>query len=62
MDENMKNLLKTAYSELTQVELKLKVVSFLLKSGARVNETELDELLERRDNLKRLIEELEKQL
>ena len=52
----------TAYSELTQVELKLKVVSFLLKSGAKVNEAELDELLERRDNLKLLIEELKKQL
>ena len=62
MNENLKNLLKTAYSELTQVELKLKVVSFLLKSGAAVNEAELDELLERRDNLKQLIEELEKQL
>ena len=61
MNENLKNLLKTAYSELTQVELKL-VVSFLLKSGAKVNEAELDELLERRDNLKLLIEELEKQL
>ena len=62
MNENLKNLLKTAYSELTQVELKLKVVSFLLKSGAAVNEGELDELLERRNNLKLLIEELEKQL
>lgn len=61
MNEQMKEVLRVAHSELTQVQLKLKMVRFLLGSGSRVNERELDELLERYSNLKRLIEELEKQ-
>ena len=61
MNEQMKEVLRVAHSELTQVLLNLKMVRFLLESGARVNERELDELLERYSNLKRLIEELEKQ-
>ena len=61
MNEQTKEVLRVAHGELAQVQLKLKMVRFLLESGARVNERELDELLERYGNLKRLIEELEKQ-
>jgi len=61
MNEQTKEVLRVAHGELTQVQLKLKMVRFLLESGARVNERELDELLERYGYLKRLIEELEKQ-
>lgn len=58
----MKDVLRVAYSEFTQVQLRLKMVKFLLDNGARVDERELDNLLERFSNLKKLIEELEKQL
>lgn len=58
----MKDVLRVAYSEFTQVQLRLKMVKFLLDNGARVDEKELDNLLERFSNLKKLIEELEKQL
>lgn len=61
MNEQMKEVLRVAHGELAQVQLKLKMVRYLLESGAKVNERELDELLERYSNLKRLIEELEKQ-
>lgn len=60
MNEKMKDVLRVAYTELTQVQLKLKMMKFLLDNGARVNEKELDKLLERFENLKKLIEELEK--
>ena len=62
MNDKMKDVLRVAYTELTQVQLKLKMVKFLLDNGARVDERELDNLLERFSNLKKLIEELEKQL
>ena len=58
----MKDVLRVAYSEFTQVQLRLKMVKFLLDNGAKVDERELDNLLERFSNLKKLIEELEKQL
>jgi ABC-type uncharacterized transport system ATPase subunit len=38
------------------------MVRFLLNNGSKVDERELDKLLERFSNLKKLIEELEKQL
>ena len=60
MNEKMKDVLRVAYTELTQVQLKLKMMKFLLDNGARVNEKERDKLLERFENLKKLIEELEK--
>ncbi len=62
MNDKMKDVLRVAYTEFTQVQLKLKMVQFLLDNGARVDERELDNLLERFSNLKKLIEELEKQL
>ena len=62
MNEKMKDVLRVAYSEFTQVQLRLKMVKFLLDNGAKVDERELDNLLERFSNLKKLIEELEKQL
>jgi len=62
MNDKMKDVLRVAYTEFTQVQLKLKMVKFLLDNGARVDERELDNLLERFSNLKKLIEELEKQL
>ncbi|MBO4870551.1 MAG: hypothetical protein J5565_01040 [Muribaculaceae bacterium] len=62
MNDKMKDVLRVAYSEFTQVQLRLKMVKFLLDNGARVDERELDNLLERFSNLKKLIEELEKQL
>lgn len=62
MNEKMKDVLRVAYTEFTQVQLRLKMVKFLLDNGARVDERELDNLLERFSNLKKLIEELEKQL
>ncbi len=62
MNDKMKDVLRVAYTEFTQVQLKLKMVKFLLDNGARVDERELDNMLERFSNLKKLIEELEKQL
>lgn len=62
MNDKMKDVLRVAYSEFTQVQLRLKMVKFLLERGAKVDERELDALLERFSNLKKLIEELEKQL
>ncbi len=62
MNDKTKDVLRVAYSEFTQVQLRLKMVKFLLDNGARVDERELDNLLERFSNLKKLIEELEKQL
>lgn len=62
MNDKMKDVLRVAYTEFTQVQLKLKMAKFLLDNGARVDERELDNLLERFSNLKKLIEELEKQL
>ena len=62
MNDRMKDVLRVAYSELTQVQLRLKMVRFLLYNGSKVDERELDKLLERFSNLKKLIEELEKQL
>ena len=62
MNDKMKDVLRVAYTEFTQVQLKLKMVQFLLDNGARVDDRELDNLLERFSNLKKLIEELEKQL
>ncbi len=62
MNDRMKDVLRVAYSELTQVQLRLKMVRFLLNNGSKVDERELDKLLERFSNLKKLIEELEKQL
>jgi hypothetical protein len=62
MSDRMKDVLRVAYSELTQVQLRLKMVRFLLNNGSKVDERELDKLLERFSNLKKLIEELEKQL
>ncbi|MBQ1798290.1 MAG: hypothetical protein IIZ89_02850, partial [Muribaculaceae bacterium] len=61
MNDRMKDVLRVAYSELTQVQLRLKMVRFLLNNGSKVDERELDKLLERFSNLKKLIEELEKQ-
>ena len=60
MNEKMKDVLRVAYTELTQVQLKLKMMKFLLDNGARVNEKELDKLLERFENLKKLIEDIVK--
>lgn len=62
MNERMKDVLRVAYTEFTQVQLRLKMVKFLLDHGARVDERELDTLLDRFSTLKKLIEELEKQL
>lgn len=61
MNEQMKDVLRVAYTELSKVQLRLKMVAFLLNNGARIDERELDNLLERFSNLKKLIEELEKQ-
>lgn len=61
MNEQMKDVLRVAYTELSKVQLRLKMVTFLLNNGARIDMRELDNLLERFSNLKKLIEELEKQ-
>lgn len=61
MNEQMKDVLRVAYTELSKVQLRLKMVAFLLNNGARIDERELDNLLDRFNNLKKLIEELEKQ-
>ncbi len=62
MNEKLKDVLRVAYSEFTQVQLRLKMMKFLMDNGASVDERELDKLLIRFSNLKKLIDELEKQL
>lgn len=55
-----KELLQNFSRQLTEVEMKLKMCSYLAKQGIEVNETELNALLDRYENLKKLITELEK--
>ncbi|MCK0203552.1 hypothetical protein MWN41_11060 [Ornithobacterium rhinotracheale] len=55
-----KELLNQWIAQLAEVKLKLKMVSFLKKQGVRVDEEEMDGLLDRYRNLKKLIEELKK--
>lgn len=62
MNDELKDVLRVAYSEFTQVQLRLKMMKFLMDHGASVDERELDKLLIRFSNLKKLIDELEKQL
>ncbi len=57
---NKKDFLKKCYTEQTKIELKLKMASFLIKQGKEVKDEEINILLERYENLKKLIKELEK--
>jgi hypothetical protein len=53
-------LLQNLLRQLTEVDLKLKMCSYLVQQGIEVNETELNSLLDRHENLKKIISELEK--
>ena len=58
---NKKELLQNWVSQITEVELKLNMCSYLIKQGISVNETELNALIDRYTNLKKLIAEMEKE-
>ena len=55
-----RQLLKDCIAQLTEVELKLKMCSFMMSKGLNVDKSELDNLLDRMRNLKKIISELEK--
>lgn len=57
---NKKELVQKWTAQLAEVELKLKMVSFLAQNGADVNEDEMNALLDRMQTLKKLIKEIEK--
>ena len=58
---NKNELLQKWVSQLTEVERELKMCSYLIKQGITVNENELNGLIDRYENLKKLIAELEKE-
>lgn len=52
--------LRALHLKMAEIRLKLRMVSFLLKEGAKVDEKELDELLDLYTHLQQVIDELEK--
>ncbi len=55
-----KEFLKKCLVDYSTIKLKLKMFSFLMKQGKRVDEDEMNALLDRLNTLKKLIEELQK--
>lgn len=57
---NKQEFLKKCLVEYSATKLKLKMFSFLMEQGEKVDKDEMDLLLDRLNTLKKIIEELQK--